>query len=275
MVVYNEEEMLPTCLDSVKDVVDEIIIVLDGPSSDRTFEIAKKYTDKVFVRSNIGHGEPHRPFTFKKARGDWILWLDADEVLSTEMRKNLRRLAEDPDVDAYGFLWDTFYGRKPIRKGYFANFHKICFFRKKALKTFYGMPNEGIRMQGNVKNTPYRLIHNQRGERNTMWYFWNKNMSIIRLHSQMVVDLGLGKRNPFFYLFKAPVWFFAYLAYNMAKGALTSGKAGLSICFQQALYNFFLYWYVFQYKLFPRTKSGKVTKWLRKAGGPYMHKINK
>ena len=254
MVVYNEAEILPTCLASVKDVADEIIIALDGECKDDTYEIAKKYTDKLFIRPHIGHGEPHRPFTFEKATGDWILWLDSDELVTPEMAAHLRNLADDPKYNAYGFLWDTFYGREPIRKGYFANFHKVIFFRNSALQKFYGMPNESVQVKGATFKTSYRLIHNQRGERNTMWYFWNKNMDIIRLHSKMLVDLGLSTHNAFFYLLKAPVWFCAYMGYNLMHGSLSSGFAGLSITIQQALYNFFLNWYVFQYKLFPATK---------------------
>jgi len=255
MVVYNEADILASCLEHVKDVADEIIIALDGECTDNTLEIAKKYTDKVFVRPHIGHGEPHRPFTFKKATGNWILWLDSDEIVSDEMRDSLKKIIESSEYDAYGFVWDTFYNREPIKKGYFANFHKIVLFRKSALLKFYGMPNESIRVNGAIKKTSYKLIHNQRGERNTMNYFWSKNMGIIRLHSKMMVDLKLVKRNPIFYLAKAPVWFCAYIAYNLAHGSLTSGLAGWSITVQQALYNFFLNWYVFQYKLFPRTKA--------------------
>jgi Glycosyltransferases involved in cell wall biogenesis len=54
IVVYNEEKVIKRCLDSIKNVVDEIILVHDGPCKDRTLEIAKRYTNKIFIRPHVG-----------------------------------------------------------------------------------------------------------------------------------------------------------------------------------------------------------------------------
>jgi len=80
MIVKNEEVMLPICLESVKGV-DEIIIA-DTGSTDRTIEIARKYTDKIFCNYvwNDDFAEA-RNYAKSKSRGDWILSIDADEVL--------------------------------------------------------------------------------------------------------------------------------------------------------------------------------------------------
>ncbi|OGD83506.1 hypothetical protein A2165_02710 [Candidatus Curtissbacteria bacterium RBG_13_40_7] len=90
---YNEEKMIEGCLKSVKNLVSEIIFV-DNTSSDKTVQIVKKYTDKIFIRPN----DPvmlnrNKNFGFTKATGNWILSLDADEritpSLSAEIRKSI------------------------------------------------------------------------------------------------------------------------------------------------------------------------------------------
>ena len=80
MIVKNEEEILARCLNSIKDGVDEIIIV-DTGSSDRTKEIALEYTDKVFDFEWINDFSSARNEAFSKATCDYQMWLDADDVL--------------------------------------------------------------------------------------------------------------------------------------------------------------------------------------------------
>src|SRR3990172_5263948 len=80
MMVKNEEEMLPRCLESVKAWVDEIIIV-DTGSCDGTLEIARGYTQKVYLHPWFDDFSGMRNITLSYATGDWILVLDADEEL--------------------------------------------------------------------------------------------------------------------------------------------------------------------------------------------------
>lgn len=97
MIVKNEEEVLARCLDSVKDIVDEINIV-DTGSTDNTVEIANRYTDRVFYFEWIGDFAAARNESFKYATKDYILYLDADDVLLEEDRKKLKELKETLDI---------------------------------------------------------------------------------------------------------------------------------------------------------------------------------
>lgn len=90
MIVKNEEKVLERCLDSVKNAVDEIIIA-DTGSTDKTKEIAFKYTDRVFDFRWTDDFSAARNFSFSKAESEYVMWLDADDVLTPE---NCRRLAE-------------------------------------------------------------------------------------------------------------------------------------------------------------------------------------
>ncbi len=101
MIVKNEEEVLARCLDSVSEVMDEIIIV-DTGSTDQTIEIAKQYTDKVETFSWSDDFAAARNFAFSKASMDYLCWLDADDILDEKNRKAFlklkKELPEDTDI---------------------------------------------------------------------------------------------------------------------------------------------------------------------------------
>ena len=102
MIVKNEEAILDRCLSSIKGIVDEIIIV-DTGSNDNTKKIAYKYTDKVFDFEWVQDFSKARNFSFSKATKDYIMWLDADDVILKEDYIKLEQLKKDMDgtVDIY------------------------------------------------------------------------------------------------------------------------------------------------------------------------------
>lgn len=90
----NAERLLETCLKSVKSA-DEILIC-DMYSDDRTIEIAKKYKCKIVYHEKTGIVEPARNWAISQSSGDWVLILDADEVVTPELWKALREYANNP-----------------------------------------------------------------------------------------------------------------------------------------------------------------------------------
>ena len=94
MIVKNEERILARCLDSVADLMDEIIIV-DTGSTDRTKEIAARYTDRIYDFEWIDDFSAARTFAFSKARMEYIYSADADEVIDEENRGRFRMLKEN------------------------------------------------------------------------------------------------------------------------------------------------------------------------------------
>ena len=99
MIVKNEEDVLERCLDSVADLVDEIVIV-DTGSTDRTREIAARYTDKIFDFPWRDDFAAARNESFAHASMDYCMWLDADDVLLEADRAAFLELKEtlDPAV---------------------------------------------------------------------------------------------------------------------------------------------------------------------------------
>lgn len=101
MIVRNEEKVLARCLDCVKDIVDEMIIV-DTGSVDSTKEIARHYTDKIYDFPWIDDFAAARNFAFQQATQEYILWLDADDIFADDDQKKLLGLKQtlDPSIDS-------------------------------------------------------------------------------------------------------------------------------------------------------------------------------
>jgi len=88
---YNEEKSIGRCLESVRQLADEIIVV-DNESQDKTIEVAKKFTDKIFSAPNKLMLNLNKNLGFSKASGDWILNLDADEEVTPALAKEIRTI---------------------------------------------------------------------------------------------------------------------------------------------------------------------------------------
>ena len=108
MIVKNEESCLSKCLESARDLVDEIIIV-DTGSTDKTKDIAYTYTDKVFDFTWVNDFSKARNFSFSKASCDYQMWLDADDFISPENQKKILYLKSnlDPNIDIVTFKYNT------------------------------------------------------------------------------------------------------------------------------------------------------------------------
>lgn len=98
--VKNKEKSLPFCIFTVKDVVDEIIIA-DLGSSDKTIEVARKFTDKVYELKDENNYSNIKEFLFSKSTKDYVLWLDADDILLDNDRLKLMQFKKllDKKVD--------------------------------------------------------------------------------------------------------------------------------------------------------------------------------
>ncbi len=108
MIVKNEEDTLARCLESVQDIVDEIIIV-DTGSTDKTKEIAARFTSAIYDFQWLDDFSAARNYSFAQATMDYILWLDADDIILEPDRQKLKKLKEtlDSSVDFVMFKYNT------------------------------------------------------------------------------------------------------------------------------------------------------------------------
>lgn len=96
MIVKNEADTLPSCLKSIDGIFDEIVIA-DTGSTDGTLEIAKQYTDKIYHFEWTDDFAAARNFSFSKNSCEYVMWLDADDVLTPEDAESLKKLKEQLD----------------------------------------------------------------------------------------------------------------------------------------------------------------------------------
>ena len=111
VITKNEEDHIADCLQSARQVADEII-VLDSGSTDQTVEIARQYADVVEVTDWPGFGI-QKQRALDKATGDWVLSIDADERITPELAREINHTLANPDADAYKLPWAvTLYGSR-------------------------------------------------------------------------------------------------------------------------------------------------------------------
>ena len=102
LATFNEKENLGQCLESVKDWVDEIVVV-DGSSTDRTEGIAKSFGAKVIQTTNKPMFHINKNLAIAACCGDWILQLDADERVSEELAAEIKKVVkmDDKEIEEY------------------------------------------------------------------------------------------------------------------------------------------------------------------------------
>ncbi len=115
VITKNEENNIDECLGSVHGWADEIILV-DDESTDKTIELAKKYTDKIFSRKMDNEGT-HRNWAYSQAKNDWVLSLDADESLTSELKDEILAELIDPKVNCFTIPRRNFIGDYWVKYG--------------------------------------------------------------------------------------------------------------------------------------------------------------
>ena len=144
ILTRNAEDSVRACLESVK-WADEIIIV-DGYSTDGTLDICKGYTDKIILSEFKGFAE-ERNKGIDKAAGDWILQLDADEVVTPALAEALKESMASPEQYAgYKFRRKNFFLGHPMRYGGW--YHYSAHFFKKGSGRYEGLIHERLKLDG-------------------------------------------------------------------------------------------------------------------------------
>lgn len=124
----NEEQNIRFCLESLR-WCDEIIVV-DMESDDKTVDIAREYTDKIYSHEIVRAFDTARKFAVEKASGDWILLIDADELVKKLLSKRLRNIAANDESDIVYIPFKTYIMGAWIKHtGWWPDYHPRFFKR--------------------------------------------------------------------------------------------------------------------------------------------------
>ena len=230
VITLNEEMNIAAALESLA-WADEIIIV-DSGSTDRTAEIARAYTDKIFVRPWPGFAA-QKEFASEQASYDWIFNLDADERVSGDLADELRELKESQDTDATGFeiprrTW--YLGRWIKHSGWYPDF-KLRLYNRKAGGWRGLYVHESVKAEGKISRLKGDLLHY------TVRNISDHHQRIDRYTSLAAEEMiASGKKISFFSLFLSPLS--SFLRSYILKMGFLDGIPGLAIASFAAQYVF-------------------------------------
>jgi glycosyltransferase involved in cell wall biosynthesis len=156
IITKNESAHIASCLESVS-WADEIIVV-DSGSQDNTVEICRKYTDNVFITDWPGFGI-QKQRALDKAQGDWVLSIDADEIVSSELRTEIENAIQQEQFNGYVIPRLSSYCGKQIRHGGWWPDYVLRLFRRKAGHFTESCVHERIELQGEIGKLTSPLLH--------------------------------------------------------------------------------------------------------------------
>lgn len=158
IIAKNEEKRLEECLQSAL-WANEIVIV-DDMSTDKTVEIAKKYTQKIYQRAMDIEGR-HRNFAYEKATQDWVLSLDADERITPELAQEIQKVTSDPNQShiCYAIPIKTFIAKEWIQGAGYYPAQKTRLFKRGLVKYEEARVHPRIIYQGTCGYLKGDILH--------------------------------------------------------------------------------------------------------------------
>lgn len=196
MIVKNEENNLPRTLEALKALKNKIdyeIIIVDTGSSDNTINIAKQYTTKVYKKEWTGNFAQMRNYSINKCKGDWILILDADEVL--ENPTELIKFFKEKDIKEFNSATLKFKNMLSNKEDDYLIGTLVRLFRNKKEFYYEGRVHEQPRVIKPTKLTNITLLHYgySRESFKLMNYKYERNLKLL------LEDLKENSNNPYTY----------------------------------------------------------------------------
>lgn len=235
IITLNEEKNIARCLKSLQGVADEIIVV-DSFSSDRTEEICMEFNNvKFFKNQFIGHIQ-QKNYAFSKTSGDYILGIDADEALSTELRQSILKVKADPKFNLYSFTRLNNYDGHWVRYcGWYPDI-KLRLVKKNNAK--WGGVNPHDILLPEVSEEPSFL------EGDLLHYSYNSIEDHINQTNKFSSIAAKsfyenGKRSSIFHIISRPP--LKFLKDYLLKRGFLDGWKGLVICIINGFYTFLKY----------------------------------
>lgn len=232
VITYNETNNIADCLESI-NWTDEIIVI-DSGSSDNTAEIAKKYTDKVIIQEWKGYSN-QKNYGINLAKNDWILSIDADERVPSDLKNEILKVIESKDFNGYFLPRHSYFLGKWINHcGWYPDY-QLRLFKKTKGKFNERVVHEGVGVSGKIGYLTHDLIHFPYGN---LTHYFEKLNEYTDLSSKELREKRNKKFNVFQLLFHPP---FVFLKSYFWKLGFLDGLAGLGVSILNAMNTFVKY----------------------------------
>ncbi len=160
VIAKNEEKNLEVCLQSMANVFEDVVVIVDSSTTDRTLEVAAKYPNvncELFAWQ--GYAKT-KSYAVSKTKYDWVFWIDADEELTKELEDELLQFKEsEPQYHCYDVARRAFFLGKWIRHSGWYPARIKRFFNKKFVQFDDKQVHEGLVVEGKVGNLKHDLNH--------------------------------------------------------------------------------------------------------------------
>lgn len=223
IITKNEEENITECLESVK-WADEIVVV-DSGSTDKTLELAGRFTGKIHFNKFTGYAA-QKSYALSKAENEWVLSLDADERVTGELKDEILNLVDDK-TDGFRIRRKNYFLGKEIKGCGWDNDYQLRLFRKSRTKLTERLVHEGFVVNGTVAKLKNPILH---------YSYRNFHDAMIKINNYSTLEAQekykRKKITAFGILFR-PLWdFFQYFV--LRKG-FRDGVYGLLVSIMHAL----------------------------------------
>ncbi len=233
VICKNEEKSIARCLDSL-NWVDEVVVA-DSHSSDKTPEIVKSYPNTKLVDTDWLGFSQTKTLAISHATHDWILWLDADEEVTAELKLEIEsKLKNEPKAVAYKIHRRNWYMGQEVKYSGWQNDWVSRLFRKDKCKFDNKEVHESLIINGDEKKLKSRLNHYTYTNLEDYLEKYNK----YNLLSARDKFSKTGKVN-FYHLLLKP-WLRFFRHYILQRGFL-DGKLGIVLCTMSGVSVFFRY----------------------------------
>lgn len=162
LITLDAERHLDRVLAAAAEVCDELV-VLDSGSRDATCDIARRHGARVAHQDFLGFG-PQKRRAVELARHDWVLCLDADEVLDEEARRAIRALPLDDPQRCWRLRRRTFVGGREVRYGVWHPDRVVRLFNRTATTFSHDLVHESVPPAPRVADLPGSLLHHSFGD---------------------------------------------------------------------------------------------------------------
>jgi glycosyltransferase involved in cell wall biosynthesis len=232
---FDEEENIGRCIDSVKDIADEMVVV-DSFSTDKTVEIAKAKGAQVIQHKFEGHIQ-QKNFAKERAQYDYVLSLDADEELSSELKQSIAETKRNFQADGYSMNRLNFYCGKPIKTcGWYPD-NKLRLWNREKGEWSGVNPHDKFIMKRNfpVQHLKGDILHHTYPSRYAFLSQVEKFATIGALHLKSEKTAYL-----LWKMLMSPP--FKFIRNYLFKLGFIEGEIGLTICFHQSREVFLKYY---------------------------------